>query len=276
MFYLLGAVLCSVLIGNMLVIFTKNKSSDLRFIFLGNYIVAALFSLALSLPQGLSISSIDIWFGVLTGLFFLSNFVVYQKNIVINGLSFSVGIMRVSVIIPTLIAVLIFSESMGFINVVGIFVILSAFILMIDAKPMRNLFWLVFLFLISGLTESTLKIYNELGSANQNSFLFIVFASAGLFTLMWILFTNRTFHLQSLYHGFALGLPNQLSSLLFLYGLNSIKATIAYPFYASSVVILTIACDVFVWKKLFTTRQRLILAFLCLGVLFVSLSSANR
>lgn len=272
MFYLFLAVLCSVLIGNLLVVFTRNQNSDIRFIFLGNYIVATLFSLVTAIPQGISFTGFDLWFGAVTGFLFLTNFIIYQKNISINGLSLSVGTMRVSVIIPTIIAVLIFADKLNAINLVGIVIIIAAFISVTDTKSLRNLFWLVFLFLISGFTESTLKVYNELGNINQNPFLIMIFASAGLFTLLWIIFEKRQMHWQSLYRGFALGIPNQLSSLFFLLGLKAVPATVSYPFYASGVVLLSILCDILIWRKVFTVKQRMALVLLFSGVLLVSLS----
>jgi drug/metabolite transporter (DMT)-like permease len=275
MTWLLLAVLCSVLIGNLLVVFTRRQDADILQIFLGNYMVASLFSLVSSLPKGLSFSHFDLWFGALTGLLFLVNFVLYQKNISINGLSLSVGTMRVSVIIPTLIAVILFSDKIGMINVIGISIILAAFAFVTDTKFLRNLLWLVVLFFISGITETTLKVYNELGNSNQNPFLLVVFASAGISTLTWIIAGKRRLMMSSLYMGFALGVPNQLSSLFFLQGLKNVPATLAYPFYASGVVLVSILCDIFIWRKSFTPKQRLALGMLIIGVILVSLTGTK-
>lgn len=271
MIYLLLAVFCSVLIGNLLVVFTKNPDSDLRFIFLGNYIIASLFSVVYALPQGIVFSGFDIWFGALTGLLFLTNFVIYQKSISINGLSLSVGTMRVAVIIPTLTAVIFFADKIGLLNVLGIIIIISAFVTVTDTKSMRNFLWLIFLFIISGITESTLKVYTELGSPNQSPFLISIFTFAGLFTLLWIIFEKGKLHLPSLFLGFLLGIPNQLSSFFFLLGLRAVPATIAYPFYASGVVLFSILSDVLIWRKYFTVKQRLALGMLVIGVILVTL-----
>lgn len=272
MLYLLLAVFCSVLIGNLLVIFNREPHCDLKFIFLGNYIVATAFSIIIALPQSIQFTGFDIWFGVLTGFLFLTNFVIYQRCIAINGLSLSVGTMRVAVIIPTLLAVLWFSDKMHFANLLGVIVIISAFISITDKKSLRNLYWLVFLFLISGVTESTLKVYYELGSANYNPFLIMIFASAGMFTLLWISLSHSNLNLKSLYFGFALGIPNQLSSLFFLKGLKSVPATVAYPFYASGIVFISIISDILIWRKFFTVKQRLALGLLVCGVILINLS----
>ncbi len=270
MMYLLLAILSSVLIGNLLVVFSKDKSSDIRIIFLGNYLVASLFSLSIALPQGLVFNSFDIWFGALAGLLFLANFIAYQKNISINGLSLSVGTMRVSVIIPILVAVACFSDRISLVHVLGITIIVTAFGYIADTKTLKNLIWLLFLFLISGVTESTLKIYNELGRANQSPFLFVIFTSAGLFTLLWIVLEKRKLHLKSLLYGFLLGIPNQMSSLFFLKGLKTVSATVAYPFYTSGIVIISVLCDIFIWKKVFTMKQRIALMLLIVGIVIIS------
>jgi multidrug transporter EmrE-like cation transporter len=271
MLYLLLAVVCSVLIGNLLVVFQRNHESDIRYIFLGNYLVASLISLAGCLPQGTRPSSFDWWFGSLTGILFLANFIIYRKNIAVNGLSLSVGTMRVSVLIPTLLAVVWFSESLSFLSITGGIVVLAAFTSISDTGSLRNLFWLFLLFGISGITESTLKIYNEIGSVNESAFLTVIFSAAGFSTLIWILFTKAKMHLTSLLYGFALGIPNLLSSLFFLQGLKSIPAVIAYPFYASGVVLVSILCDLLIWKQVFDKRRRMALGLLCLGVVLISL-----
>jgi len=273
MIYIILSVLCSVLIGNLLVAFTKNKKNDILIIFLGNYIVASLFSLGTSLPTGLILNRFDIWFGIVTGLLFLSNFVAYQKNISINGLSLSVGTQRVSVIIPTLMAVCLFADKIGLVNVIGLGAILTAFVYVTDTKTLRNLFWLLFLFLISGITESSLKIYSEFGSSNQKPFLFVIFTSAGLLTLLWIIADKRQFHLKSLLYGFGLGIPNQLSTLFFLKGLKTVPATIAFPMIASGTVICSILCDLIIWRKVFTVKQRVALGMLIIGTVLLSLST---
>lgn len=272
MFFLILAVICSVLIGNLLVVFKNDPASDIKYIFLGNYIVASLFSLALALPHGLYIGGFDIWFGVLTGLFFLSNLVIYQRNIAVNGLSLSVGVMRVAVILPTLMSFIYFAERLGMVNLIGIVVIFAAFSVLTEIRLLHNLLWLIGLFLISGLTESTLKIYSELGNSNQQPFLMMIFASAGVFTLFWIMIGKNILNWKSLLYGFALGVPNQLSSLFFLKGLKTIPATVAYPIYASGVVLVSIISDLLIWRKFFTIKQRIALGLLVSGVILVSLN----
>ena len=271
MIFVLLSILCSVIIANMLLFFSRGKRVDFLLIFLGNYLLASVFSYVQIAPGSFSIGMFEILFGFLTGFFFLYNFFVYQKNISLNGLSLSVGIMRVAVIIPTFMSVFFFADSMNRFNLLGILVIIAAFWSITEKNSIRQVIWLVVLFIVSGLTDSTLKIYAELGSVNQAPFVFILFVSAFICTFIWFLKTGRSFSWQYLLYGMALGIPNQLSTRFFLKGLETIPAPLAYPLTASSIVLLSIFSDLLFWRKRFTGKQRLALILLICGIVLINL-----
>ena len=107
MFYLFLSIFCSVLIANLLMVTGKKAKLNMLPVFLGNYFVASLFSF-ISLPRSVALpSGFDLGFGVLTGLLFLTNFWVYQRSIVFNGLSLSVGVMRIAMIVPVVLALVL-------------------------------------------------------------------------------------------------------------------------------------------------------------------------
>jgi drug/metabolite transporter (DMT)-like permease len=272
MLSLLLSIVCSVLIGNLLLIFLQKQDARILSVFLGNYIIAALFSFCLANYQKRGYHSFDIWFGIISGCLFLANFLIYQANIRTNGLSLSVGTMRVSVIIPAVCAVLIFADHFSPLIAIGIIIVISAFAYNTNAKSKQKTAWLLSLFLVTGITELTLKIYSEFGSQQQASFFVVLFSSAGVATLALLAFQKQTIDWKSLLLGFGLGIPNQLSSLFFLKALDSVPATLAYPFTASGIVILSIGCDFWIWKKRFNTRQRWSLALLTLGVVILGLA----
>lgn len=93
MIWLGFSVLCSVVIANFLMLVGRKGKISMLPIFLGNYFVASIFSY-LSLPKLIApVPVFDLTFGLVTGALFLANFWVYQKCIVVNGLSLSVGVM---------------------------------------------------------------------------------------------------------------------------------------------------------------------------------------
>ena len=270
MISLILSVICSALIGNLIFYFQKDKKLEILQVFMGNYFLASIFSYALNNTSFNNIRPFDLMFGSVTGLLFLANFIVYQNNIKINGLSLSVSVMRISLIIPTIISIFVFSENILLLNYIGIAVILFSFSLQTKTRSFHNLFWIVFLFIITGVTDSMLKIYNVIGLQQDGAFIFFLFTSAFIFNLIWIVVKKIKFIWKYFVWGLILGIPNQLTTRFFLNSLETVKAAIAYPLFASSVVIITVLCDIFIWKKVFSTKQRIAFAFLVLGIVFLN------
>lgn len=271
MLYLVLSVLCSVLIANLLMVFNRGEGRNILPVFLGNYLMASLFGLANLRFRLPALPAFDILLGVAAGGLFLANFWVYQRSIVVNGLSLSVGVMRIAMIIPILLAVLVFRENLSFWNGLGIVAGLAAFSLRADPRQLRDFLWIVALFVISGLTDASLKVYKELGSGAESAFVLVIFAAAFVFTLATILLRRIRIPLQSILLGCVLGIPNRYSTVFFLKGLDSVPAAVAYPLVAVSIVLLSIVSDLLVWKKRATPRDAILWALLLLSLLLLNL-----
>ncbi|MDY0150902.1 MAG: hypothetical protein RBS43_01360 [Candidatus Cloacimonas sp.] len=270
MLFLLLSIACSVLIANLLMLFNRKKQINMLPVFLGNYFVASIYSFA-SLPANTTYpGGFDLWFGVLCGALFLGNFWVFQRCIVSNGLSLSVGVMRIAMIVPVLLAVLVFGESLSVWNKLGIVLGLAAFGLKTNPKELHKLLWVLALFILSGLTDASLKIYKELGSGAEPVFLYIIFSAAFLFTLLAILLGKVSIPYISILYGFILGIPNQLSTLFFLKGLAAVPAAIAYPVVAVSIVLFSIISDIIFWKKRVGWRDAALWLLLIVSLLLLN------
>ncbi len=269
--FLFLSVLCSVLIANLFMLLGRKGKLEMLPVFLGNYFVASLFSFS-ALPSGSAVySSFDLMFGILAGALFLGNFWVYQRSIVFNGLSLSVGVMRMAMILPVLLGVFWFSEKLSVFNQIGIVLGLMALGFKANPKDMHNLLWIIGLFAISGLTDASLKIYKEFSSGQEAFFIYTVFTSAFFLTLFCILVARIKVPVSALLAGFALGIPNQLSTVFFLKGLNSIPAALAYPLVAVSIVLFGILCDLLFWKKRVKAKDLLLWIFLLVSLLLLNL-----
>ena len=157
--------------------------------------------------------------------------------------------MRIAMIIPVLIALFVFRESLSLLNILGIVLGLMAFGLKSDPKALRKLMWILALFIISGLTDAATNVYKELGSGNEAFFVYLIFSSAFVYTLLAIIIGKITFPVSAILYGFVLGIPNRLSTVFFLQGLDSVPAAIAYPLVAVMIVLLSITSDILLWKK---------------------------
>ncbi len=271
MINLLLSIIASVLIGNLLMLFMQDVKSDIFIIFLGNYITATAFSLAKTSGGFHLLTPFDIGLGCITGLFFLVNFLIYRKNIGVNGLSLSVGVMRISLIIPTLLAILLFSERIELSNYLGIGVILLAFVFVTETRTLHNLLWIGLLFVVTGISDASLKMFDEWGTGPQEWFVFLIFASAGVWNLGLIFLRKSRFQWRSLGYGLILGVPNQLTTRFFLASLEDVQAAIAYPLMASGVVVMTILTDILFWRKRFSGKQRISMALIVAGIVLLNI-----
>lgn len=274
MIFLILSIICSVFIGNLLILFSKDKKSDILTIFAGNYFLATIFSFLQQTKPFVFDSSFAIILGSITGFLFLINFIVYQKNINLNGLSLSVGIMRVSLLIPILISILLFKDNVSPWNYLGIGIVVIAFFFMAETKSLHNLFWLFILFILTGIADSTMKIFNEYGKGKSAQFISFIFFSAliiNLFLLFIKLIKGRKLKVKYFFWGMLLGVPNQLTTKFFLISLNSVPAAIAYPLFAASIVFICFIADKFIWKKKYTYKQRWALVFILIGIIFLNI-----
>lgn len=264
------SIVCSALIGNLLILFRRDPRRDILLIFLGNYFLATIFSLATNKHSLSSIGSAELILGGLGGIFFLVNFLIYQKNISQNGLSLSAGMMRVSLIIPTFLSLVMFNEKIDSAAYLGIVAVLAAFIFLTNARSYQNVLWLVVLFVITGVTDSLLKLYDETGSQQPGLFMVILFAAAFAVNLFLVLQKQRSFSLRYFLYGMILGIPNQMTTRFFLGSLESVPAAVAYPLFAAGVVALCFLTDTFVWQKTYRIRERWGLVLLIIGIILLN------
>ena len=99
-----------------------------------NYLVCLLLSLAFSAGSGSIIVPADtgmpaIMLGMISGIFYFGSFLLYQINIYKNGVTLSAAFMKLGVLMPVMIAVLIFGERPGTGQVAGICLALAAILI---------------------------------------------------------------------------------------------------------------------------------------------------
>lgn len=271
MIFILLGILCSVAIANLLMLYRRNGMDGILPVFLGNYLMASGFSYAALPVSGVDLNTTGWALSVLGGMLFLGNFALYQKNILCNGLSLAVSVMRVGMVIPVLLAVVVFREKLGVAPVIGIILVAMAFISRAERGERHGTMWLVALFVVSGVTDAILKVFKESGGGNEAAFVWVIFTSAGLFTLAYILIRRVKIPWQALLFGLALGIPNRFSTVFFLKGLDSVPAAIAYPLTAGGIVLTGIISDVLFWKKRLKSADWMMYGLLCAGIVLLNL-----
>lgn len=271
MTFLFLSIVCSVLIANLLKLYSRDEKAPILIIFSGNYLFASIISQLLN-RDPLSISRpFDIAAGAMMGMLLLVSFLVYEKNIQKNGLSLSVSVMRSSLLIPIVFAILVLGERVSAFNYAGIGIILFTFFLMSGNQPPGNLIWILLLFGVAGVTDSFFKIYDVYGSNSEALFLFFSFSAAFIFNIILILRAKCRFQLRYFLYGIVLGIPNQLTAFFFMKSLKTIPAAVAYPMFSSSIVLMSIATDIIIWRSKFTRKQAGIFILMIFGVILLNL-----
>lgn len=272
MIFLVLSIIASVAIGNLLHLFQdKDSKTKILQVFLGNYLLASIISYFMIDDFNYDFKLLDFGLAAIFGTLFLVNFLAYQTNILKNGLSISISVMRISVVIPILISLVFFNETLPWLNYFGILVVITAFLLMGKSGTIKSKTWIFLLFFITGFTEIGLKLFHEIASASHNQMLFYLFSSAFIVNLVLLIYKKEKIQLKYFSAGLLLGLPNQLSSFFFLLGLNTIEATIAYPLVSSNVVLLGLISDKVFWKAKFSFSQYLIIALILIGVILLNI-----
>ncbi|MGE3063551.1 MAG: EamA family transporter [bacterium] len=265
--YLFFSIFCSVAVANLLKLFSRDNKSSSLFIFLGNYLIASVIGFLFISKSSCHIHPSDILISGMSGLFFLSGFIYYMKNITVNGLSVSVSTFRMSLVLPIAGSMILFGEYLSLINYVGILLIFVAFLLLGSERRKYNLLLLAILFLIAGCTDFFPKLYTKFNNHNPNSFyLALNFSFAFAFNLILILFRRMKFSFDSFIRGMVLGIPNFFAAFFLMKSFDTISGTLAYPILSASTVILTMTTDYVFWKKRFSKKEYIIFSIIITGV----------
>jgi len=212
------------------------------------------------------------------GFLFIVNFLIYSKSIDKNGMGISIAAMRMSLVFPILLSLLIYDEEVTSGLVIGIILTFVSLILLVPSVKKNRKVQLKFavlpimLFIISGVTDSGLKIFEREFSIifNESQFLaslfFFAFATGAL-----ILFVRKQlfFKWKELVYGILLGVVNLYSSYFILVALKEIPGSIVFPVANLSIVFVGTFIGVIFWKDRPDKRQWIGLALASISIVLL-------
>lgn len=266
--YLLLSSVCSLTIAHFLKLAEVKKFRTLNTLTV-NYLVAFLFAFGVGLTEGsgTDISSQSVYlflFCIIVGAFFIGNFVVYGKSVHTNGVGITIAAMRLSLLVPVLISVFLYSEYLSPIKILGIILVFGALVLLIPKKNnvmigKLNASWLLLIiFLLSGFADASLKIYQEDFSItlNESMFMGIVFLGAFLIGLALCLVRNGPLITKKeATLGAIIGIPNLYSSIFLIYALDGISGAIAFPIVNTINVLGGTLLGLLIWSDKVSHKQ---------------------
>jgi drug/metabolite transporter (DMT)-like permease len=264
MLYLLLSILCSVAIAHIFK-WVEQKMFPIFPIFAINYAIATLGAGISSTPVHKSLTVGAGSLGIAVGVLFIASFLVFMVAVTKLGVTIPVSLMRLSAVLPTLGSILIFKEHPDWQQIVGLILAFSILPLSqrqpITKSTLRTmihegLYWSLFLFIIFGVTDFSLKIQIEIFPlANASAFLTIVFATSFMIAISMCIVQRQPMRLQYFGTGAWLGIFNLLSTLFFIKALGVLPGLLVYPFNGIGIILLSALTSMIIWRERLKMRQ---------------------
>lgn len=251
-------------------------------VYLVNYLVAGIAAFILS---DMSISTIfrsesasEVGFGIFVGLLYMSNLILLGRSMTENGIGLTVSVMRISLVIPVIVSIVVFSEQTSSLRIIGL--ILAFVALSVLFKPNKverkssALYNLLVLFLLTGIGDVTLKVFQASGSPIFDKWMFmgVVFTTCTILCIGFIVFSSNPIpSTEEIKVGILVGVPNLAASIFILMGLELVPASIAFP--TSNLTIITVGTILgkLYWKDVLTRRHYVVILLAIAAIVLLTM-----
>lgn len=251
-------VLCSSCIAIILKINSNRKGNSLLLI-TGNYLTASIIGFLLFLNDPSAVSTTDlIPFGVGLSFLFVGSFFAFSVSVKLSGAAISTVSSRVSVIIPTLLSILIYSETPKTLQIIGLILTIVTVILFYlsvanseyKGNRVKSFFFLMLILLGIGFADFFMKVFQVNWESNYKQwFLFWIFFSSFILTSLLSILQRVSFFKKTFLLGMIMGIPNLFSSYFLIESLRTFPGVFVYPFVNISIILLTALIVKFFWKE---------------------------
>ena len=259
--------------SSMLILFKyfgKYQVNNLQAIIV-NYFTAGSLALFIANANGIRIVfqhiilSPYILPSLIIGLLFIITFNLLAYGTQKIGIAISTVANKMSMIIPVIIGIYLFKETLGIVKLIGIILAISA-IYMTSTKGGKLSFdkkyvpIILLIFIGQGMADGTLSWAQKFTITPENTPLFFActFLSAGilgsLFLLYELIVKKIRFQTKSILWGIALGIPNYLTLQFFVRSLQSpvLESSQVFPVVNMAVIILSAVGGILLFKEKLT------------------------
>lgn len=276
MLYLILAIASSALVSITMRLSEKHITNQMA-MFMANYVVCIALSAAFMDWQttaaiGTGIVSV-VALGIINGILYLVGFVFLKYNMLHNGMVLPSTFMKLGVLIPTIMAVVVFHETPKWTQSLGICVAIIAIVVIHfekDAlKEGNKKIWLILLLFISGITDSMANVYEQVGiPEGKDGFLLVTFFIAFMLATIFALIGKNKISRKDLLFGMLIGIPNYFSARFLLLALGSVDAVLAYPMYSAATIVVISIAGVLAFREKLSKKKigalAMIVAAVCL------------
>lgn len=235
------------------------KNSNKAILINANYITASLLSFVFIFYKGTFTISIEaLLFAIALGYVFAATFFIYSKAVGLAGTALATVSARLSVLIPVILSIIIYGESPNIKMIFGfILTLLTLYLFYLSLKKKNvntnsNNGYLVLLLLLLGIgiVDFSMKIFERnFPTEEKATFVFLIFFTAFVYTLIHILFKKIEFEKETFKLGLLLGLPNVLAIHFVLAALSQLPAIVVFPIQNIGVIVFTAIMAYIIWRE---------------------------
>ncbi len=246
-------------------LFPKYKVNNLSAIVVNYFVCFSMGSLVnggIPIDQNV-VSKSWFYYGLGLGVLFIIMFNLFAITLQKIGVMLSTIFQKMSLVIPIIVAMILFGESVTLIRWIGILLALASIILVsfpsgnFESDKLKKYWYLpILVFFGSGTIESILVYVDRQGIAPNGdigfvSFLFLI---AGIIGLFVIGFKHKMkIHRQDVIAGIVLGIPNFFTIYWLLLAISKgVPASIVFPFLNVGVILGSSIIGYFFFKESIT------------------------
>lgn len=291
MIYLVLMVLLNALLAVIFKLFTRFKVDNFQAIIINYWVCIITGSLYLGHFPISTQSVSQPWFplALMIGCGFISVFNLFAYCTKTEGITSATVANKLSLVIPVIFSVFLYSESLSLLHILGIVLAFPAVYLASSGgakdkmmpKKGFQISWTALLFLGSGLLDTGMKFAQQKYLATPESqavfsiHLFAIAGTIGTIILSFLLITQGAkFTLRNLIGGIVLGVPNYFSIYFFVRMLNSdfIKSSALIPLSNIGVLFASSLFAIVLFREKMSTRRWLGLALSLVVIVLLALS----
>lgn len=289
MIYLILAIVSSSLISIFMRL-SENHIKNEMGMFMANYALCAALAVGFmdkSAPQlllGTHDQHLTVILGIITGAFFLGGFLFLKYNMKYNGIVLSSTFMKLGVLIPTIMAIVVFGEVPSVLQIVGIAIAIVAIIIINfekephgsnsigESKNGNKKILLLVLLLLGGLGDSMSNIFEKLGpDSGKDGFLLLTFFTAFVITIAIVILGKKKLCKADILFGLLVGVPNYFSARFLLASLGSLEAVIVYPTFSVGTMVVVTIVGVIAFREKISKQKGLALGLIAVAIALLNM-----
>lgn len=215
--------------------------------------------------------------GTVTGLMYYSAFYFYQKSVRENGVSLSVAVGKMGIIIPMILSLILWHEIPAPLQWLGIVMSIVAIgiinIKANDFKGAKIKTSLLMFFIIGGLGGFFNKFFEvNVGAQYSDMFLVVVFGTA-LIASLYNTIKHKNVSKLSVVYGFAVGIPNMLTAFFLISALSMMNATVVFPLYSGGAIMLSMLWSLFAFGEKLKLKDVVGIVLIFLALILINIQS---